>query len=145
MYQPSNNSKFLQSLSIAFLILNQTEAKEYLEMTGDDESSLLATRHVEAKLLFRRQSKEFPSEASHIRYEICVDAMIHHLENSPVLTRLHNLPTYLRPPAFGFVDSGQRNYWNLIAELVVRHLGTLIFVPDKALLKSLLLYQCSQC
>ena len=108
----------------------------YLKMAGDDETAFLAAGHVEPELLLRRKSKEFPSEASHLRNEIRIDAVINNLENPPVLAGLDDFPANLIATAGNFVDSLERDDRNFVAEIVVGHLGTFIFVSDEARLKS---------
>lgn len=116
----------------------------YLEVAGDDETALFATGHVKPKLLLRCKSKELFSKSGHVGNQFSVDAMINNLEDTPILTSLNNLVTNLRSPAIDLVDSGEGNDRDLIAEIVVSDLWTLVFVTDEAGLKGVLLSQCGE-
>lgn len=107
-------------------------------MAGDDETPLFATGHVEAKLLFGRQSEELTSEAIHVGNESGVDAMIDDLENTPVLASLDDFLADLGASAINFVNPRERNDRNVVAELVVCDFWALIFVTDEGRLKGLL-------
>lgn len=107
-------------------------------MAGDDKTALFATGHVEPELFFRRQSKEFASEASHVGDESGIDSMIDDLENTPILAGLDDFLANLASPAFDVVDSGERNDRDFAAEDVVGNLRAFIFVANKRSLESLL-------
>lgn len=105
-------------------------------MAGNDEAAFLATRHVEAELLLWGESEEVASEASHFGNKLRIDTVIDDLENTPVLAGLDDLPANLITASPDVIDSFERDDGNIVAELVVGHLGTLILVPDEAGLQS---------
>ena len=130
--------KFVIEIEYEFLRPNNKGLEIYLQMARHNESTLLATGHVEAKLFLWRQSKELSCKACHVSYEIGIDPMIDNLKNTPVLTSLNDFLANLSSPAINFIDTSKRDDWNFTAELIVSNFGTLIFVPNKARLQGLL-------
>lgn len=110
-------------------------------MARYDETTFLAAGHVETELVFRRQSEELKSQASHLGDELRVDAVIHHLENPPVLTRRHYLPANLGPVAA--IDSGEWDHRDVVAELIVARLGPLVFISNEFWVDGIVLGQWS--
>jgi len=108
-------------------------------MAGDNEATLFATGHVEAKLLLRRQSEELGGETSHFGDEFLIDAVINNLKNTPILASLDDFLANALSAAMDVVDSGERNNGDLVAELVVGNLGALVLIPDEAGFQRLLL------
>lgn len=115
-----------------------------MEVAGDNEAALLATGHVKAELLFRRESEELMSKTGHLRDKASVNTMINNLEDTPVLTCIDNLLADLGPTTVHFIDAGERDYWDVIAELVVGNLGTLVLVTKEPRLEGVLFREGSE-
>lgn len=109
-------------------------------MAGDDEATLLAAGHVEAKLLLGGEGEELVGQAVHVGNEGGVDAVIDDLEDAPVLAGLDDVLADLGAAAtvLVVVDAGEGDDGDLVAEDVVGDLGAFVLVADEGGLEGLL-------
>jgi hypothetical protein len=98
-------------------------------VAGDDEAALLPAGHVEAELVLGREREEVAREARHVGHERGVHAVVHHLEDAPVLAGRGHARADLGPPRA--VDALERHHRHLVAEAVVRHLGALVLLAHE--------------
>ena len=111
------------------------QMEDYSKVARDKKAAFFAAWHVKSKFLIWRKSEELSRETKHLWNEMRINAMINHLEDPPLLTRLHNFLANVQPTAIGFIDTGERYHGNGVAEMVVCYLGTLLLVEDETGMK----------